>query len=100
MIPATRRTGATPAQPKWLVVIHQRPAQPHYLRVKIGRQLRDLGAVGIKNSVYVVPNGPEARGSLRKLVRELHARGGQAVVCEAHFVDGLSDETAQDLFRQ
>ena len=100
MNPAPDHPGSTPARPAWLVVIHQIPAEPHYLRVKIGRHLRDLGAVGIKNSVYVMRNGPAACEALRKLVREIHERGGQAVVCEAHFVEGLSDETAKDLFRR
>ena len=43
---------------------------------------------------------PELRKSLGAVVREIHERGGQAVVCEAHFVAGLSDDTAEDLFRE
>ena len=82
------------------MIFHQIPAKPDYLRVRVGRRLRALGAVGAKNSVYVLPNTPRLREALSEVVREIHERGGQAVVCEAHFVEGLSDQTAEDLFRE
>ena len=34
---------------RWLLLIHQLPAKPAYLRVKIWRRLADIGAVAIKN---------------------------------------------------
>src|SRR5262245_20195587 len=96
---ASRRIAASPSAPKWLLLFHQIPPKPDYLRVKVGRRLRGLGAVGAKNSVYMLPNLPQLRQALGDVVREIHERGGQAVVCEAHFVAGLSDATAADLFR-
>jgi len=96
---ASRQTASPPDGARWLVIFHQLPAKPDYLRVKVGRRLRALGAVVAKNSVYVLPNAPELREALGDVVREIHARGGQAVVCEARFVEGLSDQTAEDLFR-
>ncbi len=97
---ASRRKSSRPADARWLLVFHQLPAKPDYLRVKVGRRLRMLGAVGAKNSVYVLPNAPRLREALSEVVREIHERGGQAVVCEAHFIEGLSDQTAEDLFRE
>ena len=49
-----------PASP-WLLLIHQLPPKPPYLRVKVWRRLQSMGAVPIKNSVYVLPNTDEAR---------------------------------------
>src|SRR5918995_5850879 len=43
------------AASRWLVLIHQIPPNPSYLRVKVGRRLQGLGAVAVKNSVYVLP---------------------------------------------
>src|SRR5690349_15980583 len=97
---ADRFPAPPPPSPRWLILIHQLPASPHYLRVKVGRQLKDLGAVAIKNSVYVVPDAHATRPLLRRLVRDIQERGGHAVVCEARFVEGLSDETTRDLFRR
>ena len=51
-------TAAT--DPRWLLLIHQIPPKPAYLRVKVGRRLQGLGAVAIKNSVYALPRGDQA----------------------------------------
>jgi len=85
---------------KWLLLIHQIPAKPDYLRVKIGRGLRQLGAVAIKNSVYVVPAAASTRSQLALLSREILRQGGEAVVCEAQFVGGLADGAVEDLLRK
>ena len=39
----------------WLLLIHQLPAKPAYLRVKIWRRLQGIGAVAVKNAVHVLP---------------------------------------------
>jgi hypothetical protein len=39
----------------WLLLIHQLPAKPAYLRVKIWRRLQNLGAVAVKNAVHALP---------------------------------------------
>jgi len=85
---------------KWLLLIHQIPTKPDYLRVKIGRRLHRLGAVAIKSSVYVAPAAPLMRAALAEMAREIHQRGGEAAVCEAQFVDGLTDGAVEDLFRE
>ena len=46
---------AAPGSGPWLLLIHQIPPKPDYLRVKIGRRLQRIGAVAVKNSVYVLP---------------------------------------------
>src|SRR3954470_6437763 len=83
----------------WLLLIHQIPPSPGYLRVKIGRQLQRLGAVAIKNSVYALPAGDGAREDLGWVLREIVAGGGDGSIVEAAFADGLSDEQVRDLFR-
>src|SRR6185369_10500145 len=39
---------------EWILLIHQLPPKPTNLRVRIWRKLQKLGAVAIKNSVYVL----------------------------------------------
>ena len=85
---------------KWLLLIHAIPARPDYLRVKMGRQLRRLGAVAIKNSVYVLPNAASVKTPLVAIAREILEQGGEAVICEAAFVEGLSDGGIEDLLRE
>lgn len=89
---------ATPPA-RWVLLIHQIPPKPDYLRVKVARRLQRLGAVAIKNSVYVMPAGAGTIEDFQWLVREITADGGDASVCEASFVDGLADSDVEELFR-
>jgi len=86
------------AEPRWLVLIHQIPPKPGYLRVKVGRRLQGLGAVAVKNSVYVLPRSEAALEDFQWVRREIVAGGGDASVCEARFVEGLSDDSVEALF--
>ncbi|HKD40907.1 MAG TPA: chromate resistance protein ChrB domain-containing protein [Myxococcaceae bacterium] len=87
-----------PAEPKWLLLIHQIPPKPNYFRVKIGRRLQRLGAAAIKNSVYVLPKCDQSQEDFEWVVREIVEGGGEASVCEARFVEGLSDAEVEGLF--
>ncbi len=95
---STERQAAPGDATRWLVLIHQIPPKPDYLRVKIGRHLQRLGAVAIKNSVYVLPRTDQSQEDFEWVVREIADRGGDASVCEARFVDGLSDQAIEALF--
>jgi hypothetical protein len=82
----------------WLLLIHQLPAKPAYLRVKIWRRLQALGAVAVKNAVHVLPMNEETQEDFEWLLREIQEGGGEAFVCEARLIDGLSDEQVRALF--
>jgi hypothetical protein len=83
---------------RWLLLIHQLPAKPAYARVKVWRRLKGLGAVTVKNSVYALPANVETREDFAWLMREIAELGGEAFVCEAQLVDGLSDAEVQAQF--
>jgi hypothetical protein len=91
-------TSETPEGARWLLLIHQLPAKPAYARVKIWRRLKGLGAVTVKNSVYALPANVETREDFAWLVREIAELDGEAFVCEAALVDGISDAEVQALF--
>jgi hypothetical protein len=84
---------------KWWLLIHQIPPKPPYLRTKIANRLSRLGAVAVKNSVYVLPATEAALEDLQWVRREVVAGGGEAFVCEARFVDGLNETETEGLFR-
>lgn len=83
----------------WLLLIHQIPPKPNYLRVKIWRRLQRLGAIAIKNAVYALPAGEQAHEDLNWVLREIVERGGDASLVEARFVEGLGDEQVKEMFR-
>ncbi|MBI4964472.1 MAG: chromate resistance protein [Desulfomonile tiedjei] len=84
---------------KWLLLIHQIPPKPGYLRVKIWRRLQALGAVAIKNSVYVIPRNEQTLEDFQWVLREIVQAGAEASICAASFVEGLTDEHVEALFR-
>lgn len=83
---------------EWLLFIHQLPAKPAYLRVKIWRRLQALGAVAVKNSVYALPSGERPQEDFAWLLKEVVEGGGEGMICEARLVDGLSDDDLRQLF--
>jgi hypothetical protein len=84
---------------RWLLLIHQIPPRPHYLRVKIWRRLQRLGAVAVKNTVYVLPKNEQTQEDFQWVLREVVQAGGDASLCEARFVEGISDDEVEELFR-
>lgn len=84
---------------RWLLLIHQLPPQPAYFRVKTWRQLQVLGAVALKNSIYVLPESAESLENFQWMLRQIQARGGEASVIQAEFVEGFSDDEVRGLFR-
>jgi len=84
---------------RWLLLIHQIPPKPSYLRVKIWRRLQRLGAVSIKNSVYALPKSDQTREDFQWILREVIEGGGDGTLCEARLIDGISDDQVEELFQ-
>jgi len=82
----------------WLLLIHQLPAKPAYLRVKVWRRLQAIGAVAVKNAVHALPMGEGSQEDFEWLLREIVEGGGEAFLCETRLIDGLTDEQVRKLF--
>src|SRR5215471_843155 len=95
---AARATRAA-RQPRWLLLVHQLPASPAYLRVKVWRRLQRIGAVGLRGAVYVLPAGEQTLEDFQWLAREIRSAGGEATLCEASFVEGAADGEVEAMFR-
>jgi hypothetical protein len=89
----------TPGDARWLLLIHQIPPSPAYLRVRIGRRLQGLGAVALKNTVYALPRSDAAQEDLAWILREITEAGGEAVLMAGALLDGLRDEEIEALFQ-
>jgi hypothetical protein len=69
------------------MLVHQLPTHPSNLRVRTWRRLQQIGAIAVKQAVYVLPNSPGAREDLEWLRTEIEAAGGEAAVFTANTVD-------------
>ena len=85
---------------KWLMLFHLLPPKPAYFRVKIWRRLQALGAVSVKNSVYVLPRTDGTNEDLKWLLQEILHEGGEGALCTVEFLAGMTDEAIIDLFHQ
>jgi hypothetical protein len=85
---------------RWLLFIHQLPPKPDYFRVKVRRRLQRIGAVPLKNSVYVLPDRAECREDFEWLLREVLADGGEATICGAAMLGGTTDAELESAFRR
>src|SRR5436190_9102148 len=85
---------------EWILLIHQLPPKPTNLRVRIWRKLQKLGAVAIKNSVYVLPANEKTHEDFQWLKQEIESAGGEATVFQAASVEGATDEEIVAAFRK
>jgi hypothetical protein len=85
---------------EWILLIHQLPPKPTNLRVRIWRKLQKLGAVAIKNSVYVLPADEKTNENFQWLKQEIESAGGEAAVFRAGSVEGATDEEIISAFRK
>src|SRR5262249_50098199 len=90
------RTVATPQ--RWLLLLHQLPAKPAYLRVKVWRRLQSIGAIAVKNAVYALPANEQTQEDFDWVLKEIREAGGEALICEARLLDGLTDNEVKAQF--
>lgn len=84
---------------EWILLIHQLPPKPTNLRVRTWRKLQALGAVAIKNSVYVLPYNEKTNEDFQWLKQEIETSGGEANLFRAETVEGASDKEIVKIFR-
>lgn len=84
----------------WLLLIHQLPPRPLYLRAQVRRRLAQVGALPLKNSVYVLPDTPTCLEDFQWIAQEAAAGGGEASVCRTEFVGSSVATELQSRFRE
>jgi hypothetical protein len=95
-----KRQVRNPSSHEWTLLIHQLPPKPTNLRVRIWRKLQKLGAVAIKNSVYVLPANDKTNEDFQWLKQEIESAGGEAAVFRAGSVEGATDHEIISAFRK
>jgi hypothetical protein len=81
-------------------LLHQVPPNPPYLRAKILRRLRQIGAFALKNSAYLLPDSEEATEDFQWLLKEIRAEAGDGWVLRSEVIAGLTDDSIKESFRE
>ncbi|HVT15614.1 MAG TPA: chromate resistance protein ChrB domain-containing protein [Thermoanaerobaculia bacterium] len=76
------------------------PPKPLYLRARIRQRLARVGAIALKNSVYVLPHSEVSLEDFQWIAEEAVAGGGEAFLCEADFFGRPSGEEIEARFRR
>lgn len=76
----------------WILLIHQLPPKPTNVRVRVWRRLQRIGAVAIKNSVYILPFNEKTEEGFQWLKQEIETAGGESTVLRASSIEGATDE--------
>src|SRR5262245_4727290 len=84
----------------WLLLVHQIPPKPAYLRAKVMRRLVQLGAIPLKKSAYLLPAGDGPLEDFEWLRREIVEQGGEAWILQGSLQAGMTDEQARETFRR
>jgi hypothetical protein len=64
----------------WRVITYRLPAEPSRHRVAVWRELRRLGAVGLQQGTWAVPDGDPFDAGFAQVVGAIKAAGGKPVV--------------------
>ncbi len=83
-----------------MLLIPSVPGGTTSARVRVWRRLQTVGAIAVKSSVYVLPNTESGVETFQWVSREIVALGGQASLCEAHFIDGMTDADIERRFAE
>jgi hypothetical protein len=95
----SRKTGHAPSTgARWVLFMPTIPSKPASVRVKIWRRLQAVGAIGLRGSVYALPNREECVEVFQWVSRELRDLGGQASICEGRFLDASTDDDIERRF--
>ena len=84
----------------WLMLIVALPTHPSSLRVRAWRKLRALGAVALKNSVWVLPFSPERLERLQWLTQEIQKDRGEATLVRVDRLENMSEADVVRLFHE
>jgi len=85
---------------RWLLLLHQIPPRPAYARAKVQRRLKNLGALPVKNSAYLLPAGEDTLEDFQWLAEEVRSEGGEAWLFRADVLSGLSDAGLERGFQE
>ena len=69
----------------WLVISYNLPTEPSRYRVSVWRALRKLGALNLRQSMWILPPGESNRQALAELSREIEGNGGESLLMDGTF---------------
>lgn len=77
----------------WIILLPQLPASPSTLRVMVWRRMRETGALGLQNGVWMLPDNAEKRKLTDELVSYLEEHAASCYIFKVSALESaLEDE--------
>jgi hypothetical protein len=90
--------GPLPPLGDWLALVSSLPAANTATRMRVWRGVRALGCGALRDGVWLLPAGDEARQALDRLARDIAAEGGSAHVLSVTSIDATQAARLRALF--
>lgn len=82
----------------WLVLSFSLPTKSQAIRVKVWRRLQTIGAVQVKNSLYVLPANTAHMEHFTWLAKEVEEAEGEALFFETDNIRNMDDKAIMNAF--
>lgn len=83
---------------KWILIFYSVPAKPVSNRMQIWRRLSGIGAVALKDAVYILPDRPHLVEFALKLIEDIKALKGDGFFVRVTSVECLSNDEIIRMF--
>jgi len=84
----------------WFIVSYKVPSTPSTARVTVWKKTKELGALPLQQSVYVLPNLPELKEALDQLKEQIPQFGGECRILEMASLEETQEEEIIDGFNR
>jgi len=82
---------------QWLIFLPQLPSSPSTMRVMVWRRMRDAGALGLQNGVWLLPDRAEQKKEIHKLQKYLEEHEAS---CFLFNLQALGPEMEEDVLKR
>ncbi|MFQ5956683.1 MAG: chromate resistance protein ChrB domain-containing protein [Candidatus Brocadiales bacterium] len=83
---------------EWILLIYSLPVKASKERMSLWRKFRQLGAVSLKNSVYILPSAERTYENFQWLSQEIQSMGGEGTLVKTKGIENLEDKEIIGLF--
>jgi len=83
----------------WLLFLPQLPASPSTLRVMVWRRMRSVGALGLQNGVWILPDSNEKKQFAKELLSYIIEQGAGGYVFSVNALDPSIEKDVINRFR-
>ncbi|MCI4624526.1 MAG: chromate resistance protein [Candidatus Magnetoovum sp. WYHC-5] len=84
----------------WIVFTYSLPTQSSKARVRVWRKLSNIGALQLKNSLYILPMSDIHYEHLEWTVKEVEEMGGEAVFFKCEHIENITNDEIVAMFNK